>query len=126
MGDVSTSRLNFAKLSKARIAPQLRNRLLYPLEGKRFEGKIVRMEASHAFVIRDGLGDTVFLHASNVSPGLWKNLSSENRLSFSIAFTFGGANAFDIEALDFRAPIPDQLDLIWAKERESAGKDGND
>ena len=110
-GDMAESRKVFGSLSKAHIAPQTKSRLLYPIEGERFSGKIWKIETAYGFISRDGAGDSIFMHASNVAPGLWKNLTVGTRVRFSIAFTFKGASAFDVEAPGLTAIQPRQIDL---------------
>jgi tetratricopeptide (TPR) repeat protein len=121
-GDLETSRRTFDKLSKAPLPHQFRTRLLYPLEGQRFTGRISRIESSYAFVIRDGPADLIFLHISNTPAGLWKSLAGGERVNFSLAFTFRGATAFDVEAIGIKES-PGQLDFLWAKENKFS--DGN-
>ena len=108
------SRAAFATLGKAQVSPQVKNRLLYPLEGKRFTGSIWRLEATHGFLTRDGMGDTVFMHVSNVQAGIWKLLANGDKVAFSLAFTFKGPAAFDIVNASALAPGPGQLDLLLA------------
>lgn len=118
-GDLEASRQVFDKLSKAPLPHQFRTRLLYPLENERFTGRIWRIEASYGFIIRDGLGDLIFLHISNVPPGFWKNLAGGDQVEFSLAFTFRGASAFDLQATGRTAASPGQLDLLWTKDQNA-------
>ena len=111
-GELGASRQVFDTLSKARVSPQLRNKLHYPLVEEIFSGKIWRVETNHAFLIRDGSGDLIFLHNSNVPFGLWKDIASGDRLDFSIAFTFRGASAFDVRIARLDSLKPAQLDLL--------------
>jgi cold shock CspA family protein/tetratricopeptide (TPR) repeat protein len=114
MGDPD-NRAAFAKLAKVHMPPQVRNRLLYPIPEQRFTGKIFRLEATHAFVSRDGMGDTIFMHISNVQPGLWKQLTNGHRIKFSLAFSFKGPAVFDVESATAITPEPAQLDLLLSK-----------
>jgi cold shock CspA family protein len=116
-GGASGSRGAFANLGNARAAPEIRNRLFYPILGERFTGSITRIEAGHAFIIRDGMADSVFLHASNVPPGKWKHMVISSRIGFAIAFTFRGPSAFEVEILERAAASPEQFDLLWEAER---------
>ena len=56
----------------------------------RFSGTILRLEASHGFVIVDGRGNVIFFHENDVLDGAWKELASEMRVSFSIGFSLRG------------------------------------
>jgi len=112
-GKIAENRETFASLSKARISPQQRNRLHYPIVGQRFTGKVWRVETNHAFVIRDGHGDLIFVHNSNVATGLWKRLATGELVTFSIAFTFRGASAFDLHLSNvLHNEAGGQLDLL--------------
>jgi len=113
------SRTAFAALGKAQVSPQVKNRLLYPLEGKRFTGTVWRLEATHGFLTRDGMGDTVFMHISNVKPGIWTLLANGDRVVFSLAFTFRGPAAFDVESAGPLTPVFGQLDLLLAANAKS-------
>lgn len=91
------NRTLFTALAKSHVSPQVKNRLLYPVENKRFAGTVWRLEATHGFLTRDGMGDTVFMHISNVKSGVWKLLANGDKVNFSLGFTFGGPAAFDVE-----------------------------
>jgi cold shock CspA family protein len=110
-GNIAESRKLFGSLSKAHIPPQTKTRLLYPMGQERFSGRIWKIETAHGFVLRDGTGDTIFMHSSNVAPGLWKNLTGGTRIRFSIAFTFRGLSAFDVEAPGITVVQPKQIAL---------------
>ena len=113
--ELTAYRQVFDRLSKARVAPQLRHKLHYAIANERFSGKIWRVETNHAFLIRDGQGDFIFLHSSNASPGLWKKIVGGDRMEFSIAFTFRGASAFDgklTSSLLYPPGSETQLDLL--------------
>ena len=78
------------------------------------------MEASYGFIIRDGLGDLIFLHISNVSPCLWKALGGGDQVEFSLAFTFRGASAFDVQSTGRALATGGQLNLLWSKDDNSS------
>jgi tetratricopeptide (TPR) repeat protein len=118
-GDLEASRKAFEKLAKAPLPNQFRTRLLYPLDNQRFSGRIWRIESSYALVIRDGPGDLIFLHISNAPRGLWRNLSGGDLLRFSLAFTFRGPNAFDVDAGAKNLPHG-QMDLPLEENEEEA------
>jgi cold shock CspA family protein len=111
LGDAESRNL-FAKLGKVHVSPQVRTRLLYPLPDQRFSGSIFRLEASHALLSRDGMGDVVFMHISNVKPGLWKFFTNGHRVDFSLAFTFRGPSAFAVESVTALPLVSGQLDLL--------------
>jgi 'Cold-shock' DNA-binding domain len=61
------------------------------------------------------MGDTIFMHISNVQPGLWRQLTNGHRIKFSLAFSFRGPSAFDVESAAAIMPMPRQLDLLLGK-----------
>jgi cold shock CspA family protein len=88
----------FDYLRRLSLSPSIRNRLVYPVGGKS-EGRIVRLEPSYCFIARDGAGDWIYTHRSNVAEHTWKNLTYGARLRFEIAFSVMGPGAFNIELL---------------------------
>jgi tetratricopeptide (TPR) repeat protein/cold shock CspA family protein len=98
-GGLDESRAQFRLLSKTRVAPDIKNRLLYPIEGRRFEGRMSRPQGTFAFVTREGPGDSIYVHATNVPNDTWEILTMGMRVRFSIAFSLRGANAFDLEII---------------------------
>ena len=100
--DISESQSYFYALRRAPIAPDLKRKLrgvLISEDGSalRFRGRVFKQEDSYALIARDGPGDPIFLHVTNVEETLWSELTLNLRLVFSIGFTFGGANAFDVK-----------------------------
>lgn len=85
----------FASLSKATVSADYQRRLLYPLEGQ-FYGRIRKLEATHCFIERDGRGEWIYCHASNVEDSVWRLLRMSERVMFSVAFTLRGPSAFDV------------------------------
>ena len=65
-GRLDDSRAVFKRLSLVRSAPEIKNRLTYPIEGKRFEGRMSRPQGSYGFITRDGPADLIYVHAKNV------------------------------------------------------------
>ncbi len=96
-GHIDDSRAIFRRLSAVRVAPEIKNRLLYPIVGRRFEGRMTRPQGSYAFITRDGQGDSIYAHAKNVPDHIWEVLTMGTPVRFSIAFSLRGANAFDLE-----------------------------
>jgi tetratricopeptide (TPR) repeat protein len=98
-GRLEESRTFFRRLSAVRVAPPIKNRLLHPIEGRRFEGRMSRPQGSYAFITRDGPGDSIYVHATSVPEDTWEVLTVGMRVQFSIAFSLRGANAFDLEVI---------------------------
>ena len=98
-GRIEESRALFRRLAGVRVAPQIKNRLLHPIEGRRFEGRMSRPQGSFAFIAREGPGDSIYVNATNVPEAIWNELTLGTRVRFRIAFTLRGANAFDLQIL---------------------------
>lgn len=94
-GEREESRKVFGNLREARVAPEFKSKLLYPVEGT-FYGAIVRIEGSYAYVSRDGTNDWVYVHRSNVDDSVWSNVSLGVRCRYRIAFNFYGTGALDL------------------------------
>jgi len=92
----------FRDLSEAAVKPEIRFALNYPLE-QRFRGEVVRLESTYCFIARDGIGDWIYAYRTNTSE-TWASLSRNARVTFEIAFSFKGPNAFDLQ-LDRPAPL---------------------
>lgn len=91
-GDVEGAKQRFRALSTAKVAPQVKGRMRYPLDAW-FSGRIARLEATYGFVVRDGIGDWVFAHRSEVRTELWTTLRTGSRVRFQVAFTMKGPSA---------------------------------
>jgi tetratricopeptide (TPR) repeat protein len=98
-GDFEESRKVFWRLKAVRAAPEIKNRLLHPIVGRRFDGRMSRPQGSFAFITRDGPADLIYVHARNVPEDIWEVLTVGTRVRFRIAFTLRGANAFDLEII---------------------------
>jgi cold shock CspA family protein len=109
--DIDGSKRVFAKLRNVNVPPQISNQLHYPIPGERFRGKISRLDSNYGFIARDGSADWIYVHRFNVSGTTWKNLTFGTRVEFSIAFSFRGVNAFELQILGGVADKPAQLDL---------------
>jgi hypothetical protein len=94
-GDTAAAKERFRALAGAKIGPDIRDRVRYPLETQ-FSGRIVRLEATYGFVVRDGLGDWVFLHRYNANATLWNRLTVGTRLRFRVGFTMKGPAAIEV------------------------------
>lgn len=99
MNNFEGSRQVFAKLSQARLGPAHRNKLLYPIEGKVYQGRISKRETGYCFIARDGSGDWIYAHASNMEDAVWKTISLGSRVEFEIAFSIRGVKAFGVRLL---------------------------
>jgi cold shock CspA family protein len=64
---------------------------------KLFDGSVFRLEAEHGFVIVDGRGDEIFFHKKDMDDETWSDLKTGSRISFNIAFTFGGPIAIKLK-----------------------------
>ena len=62
-GDIPGAKECFRLLAAAKVGPDVRGRMLYPFE-EWFTGRVARLEATYCFVVRDGIGDSVFAHRS--------------------------------------------------------------
>ena len=86
-GRLEESKTLFRRLSSIRVAPQV---LLHPIEGRQFEGKLSRPQGSYAFILRDGPGDSIYVHAQDVAEDIWNALTLGTRVRFRIAFNLRG------------------------------------
>jgi cold shock CspA family protein len=98
-GRVEESRSLFTKLSEARVGPQARNKIHYPIEDQRFEGRIAKREFAYGFVAREGTNDWIYVHSSNLRSDTWESVTHGTRLAFKIGFTLKGAAAFDVNVI---------------------------
>lgn len=98
-GKLDDSRQVFDRLRNARVGSNVRNRLTHELGGE-FEGRVARREASYCFISRDGVGDRIYAHSTNMSDSAWSLITIGSRIRFKIAFNFKGASAFGVVLLD--------------------------
>jgi cold shock CspA family protein len=96
-GRIEESRNLFSRLSKVRVSPETKNRLLYPIQDRFFDGRMSRPQGSYAFITREGQGDSIYVHSANVPEKVWNELTFGTRVRFRIAFTLKGTNAFDLQ-----------------------------
>lgn len=94
-GDLNGAKKVFEQLGKAKVGPELRNKLLYPID-KTYRGTVSRLEATYFFIARDGHNDWIFCNRSNVDEVLWKQLVNGSRVAFRIGFNFRGSGAHDV------------------------------
>ena len=69
-------------------------------ESTRFRGVLVRLDDTYGWILRDGLGDRIYVREEYLSSGEWATLRERDRVEFSIGFSFGGPTAVDIQNLD--------------------------
>jgi len=98
MGDREGSRDVFRQLGQARVGPEFRHRVLYPLADV-IRGRVVKLEATYCFVERDGSGDWVYGHRNTFEEDSWRRLVVASRVSFKVGFNFRGATAFDVQLI---------------------------
>ena len=89
-GKREESRTMFQELGNARVGPDIRHKLRYPLEGI-FRGTVVRRELLYCFVSRDGLNDWIYANANDIDERTWNALIVGSRVAFRIAFCLKGA-----------------------------------
>ncbi|MGO9273645.1 MAG: tetratricopeptide repeat protein [Terriglobia bacterium] len=97
-GNLPASQQVFRRLRTARVPPETRHKLLYPIDGV-FTGRVAGLEASYCFVTRDGTNDSVYAHSANIKDDVWSTLTFGSRVSFRIGFTMSGANAFNLKLI---------------------------
>jgi hypothetical protein len=95
-GERNLYRGAFQTLKRIKLAPQFRDRLLYPLNELQ-RGSIVRIEASYLLINRGESGEWISAQRSSTSDAIWKQLSVGAKVKFKIAFNFHGPSAFDLE-----------------------------
>ncbi|MFC1940959.1 cold-shock protein [Chloroflexota bacterium] len=59
-------------------------------------GVIRRKEHSFAFIVRDGLRDSIFVHSVDIDDSLWEILKEGNRVRFLMGFSYKGPRGFDV------------------------------
>lgn len=90
------SKALFKKLGASRLPSEFRNKAQYPL-AQEFAGSIVKMEATYCFVLRDGVGDWIYIKPDNFEVDDWTLLIVGTRVRFNIAFSMKGACAINVK-----------------------------
>jgi len=85
----------FRALRGERYPRDLRAVLQRPIEGY-FTGEITHLGPYYAFVARDGMRDSIYMNQRHINDTVWHQMAVGVRVSFRIAFTIGGANAFEV------------------------------
>jgi len=91
--DLRNSRMDYDERNK------IRSVILVGSSPKTFYGNIKRIEMSHGFISLDGSGIQIFFH-QNKNEKDWSKLKKTKRISFNIAFNFGGPMGIDIKLLN--------------------------
>ena len=68
-------------------------------EPKVWWGTVERVEQTYGKIRRDGLGDLIFTHVSNVEAEVWSALRMGVRVCFVLGFCFSGPSAVNVELL---------------------------
>jgi cold shock CspA family protein len=100
------SRNYFKKLKDARVSPKVKNEIRGPIFNEssvpvRVNGNVQRLEATYAFVSREGYSDCVFVHRSKVNQNIWDDLYQNAPVEYSLGFTFGGPAGFELIVRQF-------------------------
>ena len=95
-GDVDRAKERFRSLRAARVSPDVREKVRYPMD-QWFNGRVERLEATYCFVARDGVGDWVFAHRAAMNGTLWDEMSLSRRVRFRVAFSMKGPAAVDLD-----------------------------
>lgn len=95
MGKILEAKAVFKVLKGVQASASTKFKLSFPLS-EQYRGEVVRMETTYCFIARDGVGDWVYAYRNNVGEA-WSSLGPKSRVVFRIAFTFSGANAFEVQ-----------------------------
>lgn len=99
-GDQTRSAQTFARLSKAKVSPEARNRARAPIcsdrVGKRrFEAFVTNVHDSFCFVRVPDLNAEVFVHHSAFEEKEWQSIRPNQIVFLTVAFNFRGAIGVD-------------------------------
>jgi tetratricopeptide (TPR) repeat protein len=95
-GKLDEARQVFRSLKRVRLPNSVKRRHLYPLDGD-FSGMVERSEAWYCLIRRDGDGAIVSFDEDDSGDLEWRDLSRHSRVTFRIAFTMFGPEAFDVK-----------------------------
>lgn len=88
----------FRRLREAPLAHDSKTKTRDAIGGidsrRAFHGRLVRREFAHGFIEREGVADWIFCHRRDVES--WDALRVNDRVQFSIGFTYSGAVALDV------------------------------
>ena len=94
-GSRDDSKPVFSRLKMARVAPNVREALLYPLEGF-FHGIISKIEGSYGYINKDKSNEWIYFHRKNIPDEVWNILVFGTRVKYKVGFNFHGPSAFEI------------------------------
>ena len=99
-GKIEEAQSRFATLRRLPIDINAKRKIQGHLRGddrtKKFSGTVVEIVIGYGFVLRDGMGDRIYLHPANADEGVWDCLKNNDRVEFGIGFNFWGATAMEI------------------------------
>jgi len=99
-GEINEANEVFRSMSEANIDIRLKRdpRGTFTKESKaiRFSGSISRIETSYGFILRDGLGDRLFMYRYHKHRSNWEELKPQRRVTFELAFNYRGPVALDV------------------------------
>ncbi len=97
------SREVFRSLRTARMGHEARIKVRDLVGGSEnptvFQGSIERLEQTYGRIRRDGPGDLIFVHSTQVDEDLWERLRPGDRACFSIGLCMSGPTAVGLESL---------------------------
>lgn len=86
----------FSVLRHAKISPAYKSDFKYPLTDT-FEGRVVKVEATHGFIQRKAHGDHIYVHPDHVQKSDWSLLAFGTQVVFNIAFSMKGPGAINVK-----------------------------
>ncbi len=101
-GKIGESLEMYRTLKDYHIDASLKRKIRGPIKSNggdaSFTGRVGKLEATYAFITRDGIGDSIFLHVTNAGEDfVWEQLYRSMRVKFFIGFTYLGPAAFDLQ-----------------------------
>ena len=95
-GDSTVSRTTFANLSRANLAPEIKQRPRGKVKAddgapKRFRGNIRNKRESYCFASSPEFADDVFMYPGAFREGQWERVTGISEVEFELAFSFRGA-----------------------------------
>jgi Flp pilus assembly protein TadD/cold shock CspA family protein len=92
------ARKMFVGLANARVSPQARREVSYPLPHTS-KGDVVQIEATYCFIRCDSTGEMIYAHETNVDGQEWPSVMYGTRVEFRIGFTMRGPTACDVRVI---------------------------
>ncbi|WP_422932199.1 SIR2 family protein [Singulisphaera sp. PoT] len=97
-GNMEECRSALSQMNTTEVSWEQKEQICYPLEGT-FQGTVSKIKESYCFILRDGIGDSLFAGWRAFSKEAWKLLMSHSRVEFRIGFTMKGVRAFEVKLL---------------------------